>query len=274
MSKPEMSVARSSRTFDRDMASLCPPGLTPDAFAALPEAARIAVLKAAGAAPAVCGPDIPVAPARGPMGSFRPMELVPGSVGMARDTGHWQRGEDTRRRAGRLLDVFDRIEDQARATHKARSDGAGGGGAYVPPLSPAQVQIGRDYRDLTERHSAGGVRCASLETAGRSGGATGGEFIDAFVAEWRRLDALCRRIGAGVAMPIRRIRPSDSGSRRLITDRVLVDSVCLRDMDLGQVLDAQGWSAYGQVREALRRALVAALDRMMGYDLHIAQNGA
>jgi hypothetical protein len=45
---------------------------------------------------------------------------------------------------------------------------------------------------------------------------------------------------------------------------VPVDSVCLRDMTLNDVLAAHRWSTFGAHREALRTALCKALDRMMG----------
>lgn len=227
------------------------------------EASRMEEARARGAVPEACGPDIPVAPARGRLRTFRPKELVPGSVGTSRDTGHWERGEERRRRGAWREDVFDRIDDEARDAHRARGEDAG---PYVPPLSPGQVQAGRDYRDLTERHEAGGMRCASLETAGRRQGGGGGEFIDAFVAEGRRLDALSRRIGDGVSMVIRRQRPSARGARVAIRDRVIVDLICLGDLDPGTVLRRHGWVVNGQTREAVRRALAAALDRMQGYE--------
>ena len=214
------------------------------------EAARIAGVMARGVVPDACGPEIPLAPARGPLKTFRPIELVPGTVGVARDTGHWQRGEESRRRGARIMDVFDRMTGPN-------------------ALTPAQVQIGRDYRDLAERHEAGGMKCASLEAAGRGSGGQGGEFIDAFVAEGRRLEEMRDRIGTGVAMSVRRIRPSKRGAaaKGLITDRDLVDRVCRGDLDLGQVLTVYGWAAKGTSRAALRKALAAALDRMQGYDL-------
>ncbi len=227
--------------------------------------AAVSRLKAASQPPVECGPAIPAAPARGELKTFRPIELVPGSVGTARDTGHWERGEDQRRRGARIRDVFDRMHDQARAAHKARGDKAG---PFVPPLTPAQVQIARDYRDLTERHAAGGMKCASLEAAGRGSGGQGGEFIDAFVAEGLRLDAFHRRIGTGVAMAVRRIRPSERGNRTGIRNRDLVDDICIRDMDPSAVLKRHGWSEKGKTRDAVRKALAAALDRMIGYDLH------
>lgn len=235
------------------------------------EAARIAAVRERGAVPAECGPDIPEAPARGELTAFRPIELVPGSVGLARDTGHWERGEDRRRRAARIRDVFDRMEAEARKAHRARDED---GGRFVPPLTPAQVQVARDYRDLTERHGAGGMKCASLETAGRASGVAGGEFIDAFVAEGRRLDAMVRRIGAGASLAVRRVRPSARGARSTIRDRDLVDLVCLGDMDPSAVLRRFGWVKSSANLVAVRTALAAALDRMMGYDLARTQDRA
>lgn len=247
-----LSEAVQSKAFDRQQSAAMAAGATNCIHQRLEETdARARGILAAAAVPDACGPEIPLAPARGPLKTFRPIELVPGTVGVARDTGHWQRGEDSRRRGARIMDVFDRMTGPN-------------------ALTPAQVQIGRDYRDLAERHEAGGMKCASLEAAGRGSGGQGGEFIDVFVAEGRRLEEMRDRIGAGVAMSVRRIRPSKRGAaaKGLITDRDLVDRVCRGDLDLGQVLDAFGWSAYGASRAALRKALAAALDRMQGYDLH------
>lgn len=46
------------------------------------------------------------------------------------------------------------------------------------------------------------------------------------------------RIGHGVAMPVRRVRPSDRGADQHgpIMDRVLVDMVCLSVKSLNEVL--------------------------------------
>ncbi|MDN5789115.1 MAG: hypothetical protein L0H65_19100, partial [Pseudorhodobacter sp.] len=69
----------------------------------------------------------------------------------------------------------------------------------------------------------------------------------------------------GEAMVVRRIRPSLRGSKASIPDRRLVDMVCLGGLDVTGVLRAHGWSAFGEHRDVLRRALCAALDRMQGY---------
>lgn len=268
-----MLNADGSRTFDRALSEAIVAEHRAMVSARLAdEGARLARVKAEAAPPAVCGPAIPVAPARGDLTTFRPMELVPGTVGVARDTGHWERGEVSRRRGARIKDVFDRMEEEARQTHRARGDKAG---PYVPPLSPAQVQIGRDYRDMVERHASGGVKCASLEALGRQGGGSGA-FSQAFAHEGRRIEAMRFRIGKGAALAIRRIRPSKRGGagRSAIFDRRLVDLVCLMDMDPGRVLELHGWAAYGQTREALRSALAGALDRMMGYRDGETQDGA
>ncbi len=234
-------------------------------------AARLAETDSAAAAvlghgfvPPECGPEIPAAPARGPFQVFRPIEIVPGSAGAARDAGYRAHGEDRPRRAIRRADVFDRMIEDARRRH----DRGGDDDPFVAPFSPAQVAVARTYRDLVERHDAGGMKCASLET-GRAGGGRGGEFIDAFVAEGIWIERLRSRIGNGVALSVRRIRPSRRGiaSRGVITDRVLVDRVCLGDRTLSDVLRLHGWAQKGEHREALRGALVASLDRMQGYDL-------
>lgn len=234
------------------------------------EAGRIAEVVARGIVPDACGPDIPAAPARGAFQVFRPMTIVPGSAGTAVPAGYRAPGEGAFRAAIRRADVFDMMERDARLAHER----AGADTPFVAPFTPAQVQMGRDYRDLTERHAAGGVRCASLE-AGRGGGGSGGEFIDAYVDEGLRLAALHRRIGAGAAISVRRIRPGRRGShaRGIILDRALVDMVCLCDKRLGQVLRKHGWEPDRKLRDALALALAAALDRMLGYGVHPSTKG-
>ncbi len=50
------------------------------------------------------------------------------------------------------------------------------------------------------------------------------------------------RVGTGTAMAVRKIRPPKRGSRVKITDRRLVDMVCLEDKPISAVLRAHGWS--------------------------------
>lgn len=234
-----------------------------EALSRLAEAeAKVAAVKASAAIPDACGPDIAPAPARGAFRTFRPIEIVPGSAGTARPAGYRGPGEASFRAAIQRADIFDAMIEEARKRHAAIREEAG---PFVPPFSPGQVQIARDYRDLTERHAAGGMKCSSLEATGRAGGQ--GEFMDAYASEGLRLKAMISRIGSGASLHVRRMRPIRRGemARGTILDRTLVDMVCLGQCSLTQVLHAHGWKAYGKTREALRRALADCLDRMQGY---------
>lgn len=220
------------------------------------EAARMAAMMRAATPPAECGGDIPVAPARGAFRVVTPLELVPGSEARVRQSGYRGPGEAAPRAGVVLADVFDRMaRDAARA-------------GAPEPFSAGQVAAARRYRDLVERHEAGGVKCSSLEA--RAGGSSrGGDVADARLIEGREIEAMRRRVGTGVALAVRRLRPSARGgaSTGIITDRALVDAVCLQGLSLSAVLRAHGWSCYGGHREALRTALAGALDRMQGYPL-------
>lgn len=221
------------------------------------EAERIAAIKARAAIPDRCGPEVEPAPARGAFAVFTMREMVPGSAERMRPAGY--KGRDT----VRVADAFDVMEEQARRAwaklpEKDRPP-------FQRPFTDPQIAMARRYLALTERRAAGGVRCASLEAL-RSGGGQGGEFIDAFVAEGAELASLHRRIGGGVAMVVRRIRPSARGANRAaILDRRLVDDVCLRGLTLTEVLRAHGWAKDAAKLVALRVALAASLDRMIGY---------
>ncbi len=208
------------------------------------ERMRLRAVLAQATPPADVGP-VPVAPARGPQRVVTDYVALPGGM---------------RRAAGRRLeaaDVFDLMLAQAVRRH---GDSVG---PVVMPFSWGQIAIARHYRALVERHDGGGVKCSSLD-GGRAGG-SGGDFMDAHLAVGREIDGLRRRIGAGSALVLRRVRPSDRGSRASITDRALVDLVCLAGMTLDGVLARHGWSVEGRYRAALRVALAGALDRMQGY---------
>lgn len=151
----------------------------------------------------------------------------------------------------RLADVFDTMKAKARAR-----------GADLC-LTESQIAMGRVYAQLIERQTAGGIKLSSFE--GSSGG--GGDadaFTQARLDASRLIDRLRYRIGDGVAMPIRRIRPSERGSRVQIKDRDLVDLVCLAGKDMSAVLRAHGWNVDGKTVQAATRALGAALERMQG----------
>ena len=89
-----------------------------------------------------------------------------------------------------------------------------------------------------------------------------GSFIDAVLRDREEIERIRRRIGTGTAMAVRKIRPSKRGSRVNITDRRLVDMVCLEDKPISAVLRAHGWSVRGQTSGAVRQALVEVLERM------------
>lgn len=220
------------------------------AFELLPEPARIALVQRAGLAPDVCGPAIPVSPARGPVRVFDIMQSYPKGTDetVLKPAGYLGRKSMQR------LDVFGRMG--AQSSRK-------GGGAM---LTDSQISIGRLYRTLVEDREAGAVRCASLEAGRGGGGGTREGFTDHRLDLSQRIDRLQARIGTGCSMAIRRIRPSKRGgvARANITDRTLVDSVCLYDLDLSAVLRGSGWAVKGETVSAACLALAGALDRMIG----------
>ena len=155
---------------------------------------RIEAVKAQGYVPEVCGDAIPEAPARGAIRVFQPMSLFPDGKDdwVARPSGY--RGRSAMQRA----DVFDVMAAKAASNGKP------------PPFTRDQVAAGRYYRDLVERHACAGVRCSSVEAL-RSGGGGSGSFIDAVLRDREEIERIRRRIGSGIAMAIRKIRPSRSG---------------------------------------------------------------
>ncbi|MBY0134497.1 hypothetical protein [Paracoccus yeei] len=205
-----------------------------------------------------CGPAIPVAPARGPQVSVTPHVVMPdpsSKTGYKVECTGW-RGF----KAARAVDIFDVLERRA----AGRKDKNGKPAPAPAPFSKGQVNAARLYRDLVERHNAGGIRCASLEARRGCGPSAGGEFMDAFIAEGDAIAWMRRQIGGGVAMAVRRVRPSKRGKAeaRNIPDRVLVDAVCLDGLSFGQVLERHGWAKDGKNAQGLIVALAAALDRM------------
>ncbi|MDG3040452.1 hypothetical protein [Roseicyclus marinus] len=233
---------RALRCLDADARQAVWNGLTP--------AERAEVIRAVSSPPPQCGDAIPVAPARAPLAAFMPKRIEPTAAGGFREVDDGWHGLH----AARVTDVFDVME--ARRPKRARREG--------PLFTPSQVEVARDYRNLTERMEASGMRGMSLETMG--GGKGGG--VDAFIAavldDASRLRAMHRRIGDGVALAVRRIRPSQRGgdSRFGIRDRYLVDRVCLAQMTIIEVLESCGWAENLNNRRALVIALAGALDRM------------
>jgi hypothetical protein len=207
------------------------------------EADRMAALKAQAVAPESCGPEIPVAPARGEVLAVPVMAMQMGEAGpVLVHVGF--RGRDP----ARALDVWDQMARQA-----ARAGGA-------EPFTRAQVAAGRAYGALVERHSARGLRGISVETmmAGR-GGQGGGGYLEALLLERARLDALVRAIGDGVALEVRRV---SRRARGVVTVRALVDGLCLHGVALADLLRRAGWDTNGATIEAARDKVAQALDRM------------
>lgn len=217
------------------------------------ESERLAVIRARAMPVEGCGPAIPLAPARGPQVAVVPHVIMPDpkeAGGYKVEQTGW-RGFS----AAKAADIFDMIAMRA-VKRGAKS-----------PFTKGQVNVARRYRDLVERHEAGGMRCASLEARRSSGPSGGGEFMDAFVSEGEAIAWLRARIGNGVAMTVRRVRPSARGGKgaRIITDRVLVDSICLEGRSFRDVLDRHGWAQDGKNAARLIVAMATVLDRMQGY---------
>lgn len=212
------------------------------------EGARIDAVLASGHVPDGTCSDIPVAPARGAV------RLVDGREMRATDAGGFVRvrtGHKGRKTMVRA-DNFDVMFERARARGKSA------------PFTASQVAMGRQYRDLVERWMSAGVKCSSVEALSSGGGGDGGGFMDAVLADRQRIDMLRRRIGDGVAREVRRNRPSRRGSRKSITDRRLVDMVCLEGCSLSDVLQRHGWAVNAKLVADLRASLSRALDRMQG----------
>lgn len=196
------------------------------------EAGRRAALVARAAPPASCGDDAPVAPARGEVRAWAPMQMKPVADGYELQHAGF-RGRD----AHRAADALDRIDG----------------------LTAGQRQAGRSYAALVERHDARGLRCVSVETMmqGRTGGA-GHDFADRLLHEGSVIASLRRRIGEAPVLAPRR----GAGQRAAIGALRLVDMVCVEGRSLDDVLRRHGWSCKGDHRAALRVALAAALDRL------------
>lgn len=218
------------------------------------ERQSLAEVKASGARPPDCGDSIvDVAPARGPVRRFMPMEVARTENGnyRARKAGEFQR-DGTQAHAIQRVDAFDKMEAQAARRRKNRDD-------TTPLFTRAQVAAGRTYSALFERHAAAGAKCSSLETMG--GGSGGGSFIDAVLADGRRLDEMRHRIGAGHAVEPKRVAPHGD-RRRAIRVIDLVHLVCVAGLTLSEVLERYGWAGNLRNRTELRKPLCAALDRI------------
>lgn len=238
----EEQLDRQLRDDERSVIERLTPGTTVE------EAIGMSRVHLRAATPFECGPEVTAAPARGPMKVTTPRRLV-GNASVRDGYLGRKRMEEA--------DVFDAMMKDAR--DRAERQGA----EFVPPFTPGQIAMGRHYRALVERHDAGGMKCSALDA--QRGDGAGGGFMDAFMDEGREIARIHARIGEGQAMALRRIRPSSRGSRRAITDRALIDMVCLSGMTLSEVLRAHGWAKSATVLEKCRTAICGTLDRMQGY---------
>lgn len=207
------------------------------------EAARLASLQARAVPPVSCGPDMPAAPARGPL------VAMPHKAMVRTDDGYELqhigfRGRD----AARARDAFDLMADQARR--------AGG----FDPFTATQKLAGRAYAALVERHEHSGLRCRSAETLSNArGGASHDGVMDLILDEGRQIDAMRAAIGDGWALEVTR---RSKRRREPITVRELVDRVCLQGLSISEVLEASGWTMKAELRAWAQRALAEALDRV------------
>lgn len=206
------------------------------------EAERIDAIKARSLAPRSCGPDMPVAPARGRMNALPPMAMVKTASGY--DHQHVGfRGRD----AAKARDVFDEMADQARR--------AGG----HDPFTHRQKDAGRHYAALVERHSSVGLKGRSIEIQRGGSGSGRMDVMDLILDEGRVIERMRASVGDGWALEVTR---QTKRRRTPLTFAELVDRVCLRGESLSEVLRACGWAVYGETVERLREGLASALDRM------------
>ncbi|MBO9453251.1 hypothetical protein J7426_23520 [Tropicibacter sp. R16_0] len=215
---------------------------------ALHEPERIADVRSIGFVPDDVGDEVVEAPARGPVRMFEGRAMVRTETGGFASVKTGYAGRKTLQRA----DSFDVMAAKA-ARHGRPS-----------PFTPSQIAMGRFYRDLVEKHASAGVKCSSLESLSQRSAGSGSDYMDAVLRDRERIGGLRMRIGSGSAMVVRRNRPSARGSRVTITDRRLVDIVCLEDGTITDVLRAHGWAIKGELVKSLVQALAKALDRMMG----------
>jgi hypothetical protein len=225
------------------------------------EAGRVAKIKAAGVAPAQCGPEVPNAPARGAVRISNPKELVPGTTDKFQHAGHFGRSVLHR------CDVFDTMRGQALKAH-AKVKAKNAQAVFEEPFSAGQVSMARHYAGLNESLQSGGIGGTSYVEDRVSGGGKGFDAVDLRLAARQEFEALEHKIGRGVALAMRKVRPSKRGDGRvcaMIADLDVVQMVCLHGLSLSEVLRKYDWTESSRNRIALRAALRGALDRMQGY---------
>jgi hypothetical protein len=98
--------------------------------------------------------------------------------------------------------------------------------------------------------------------------------VDLRLAARQEFEALERKIGRGVALSMRKVRPSKRGDGRvckMISDLDAVRAVCLLGLSMSEVLRKYDWTVSSRNSAALRVALREALDRMQGYGASTAR---
>ena len=108
--------------------------------------AACAALLDAARPPAICGPNMPTAPARGPMLHFTPRRMEVTETG-----GIVRRHDGCGMDAARAADVFDLMIAQARRRHgqevrRARARGDDKLPRFVPPFTVGQVEVWANMR--------------------------------------------------------------------------------------------------------------------------------
>lgn len=214
------------------------------------EAGRLDQVRLAGQVPAAASAEIAPAPARGPVTLFRDRQvsLTDGGNFVTRyTTGAGETGL-------RCGDAFDVMQDQA---NRRRGSDA------VPRalFTPAQVQAGRTYATLFEKVGKGALKCSSLDGVASGGG--GGDFMDAYIHDARRLNRMTEAIGDGWALTGQRAAPHRD-RRQPIRSITLLRDVTVRGLTLSRVLARYGWSRAPRNCDQLRDALAACLDRLYG----------
>ena len=107
----------------------------------LEEALAVEAIKRRATPPRECGPDIPVAPARGPMATFQPRRTeMTGSGPRTHADGYLGR------RGARRADAFDLMTEQARKAYAKKIAGlpVEEAPAFKAPFSIGQVQMARE----------------------------------------------------------------------------------------------------------------------------------
>jgi len=212
------------------------------------DAAIARLVRRAGKVPDVCDrAQIIAAPARGPVLGFWPKESYTTATGQVLE-----------RRSGRyaalkVQDAFDKAAVAAART------------GQPDPFTDAQRDAGRTYGALFHRCASSGLKLSSLE--GGSGGGGAGGVSEAVLDDLQMLRFYDRRIGRGVSMAVRRVRPSLRGAadgmhKRNITDARLVHLFCVDGETISGVLVAHGWADRGKARLVVRDALRSVLDRL------------